>query len=234
MNPVCPCSGGGAGAEVVWLAVAFSAVLLVARLRRCRKYNVIRRSDVKNEEHESKSIFDGRTAAPSQEDKDSGKAPLFPWKAAVVIGLIVLVGLVFALKRGGDSTGPGTASHSGDTSTGAVSGELPRLIEIGSVTCIPCKMMKPILDELRQEYAGRLQVDFIDSQIDREAAMEYRIRVIPTQVFLSAEGNELFRHEGFFPKEEILAKWRELGVDLNSPIEEEAPEPPQTESKGNT
>ena len=235
MNPVCPCTGGDGGAEVVWLAVVFAAVLLVARLRRRRKYNVIRRSDVKNEEHGSKSIFDGRTAAPSQDDEDSGKAHPFPWKAAVVIGLIVLVGLVFALKRRGDLPGPGTtASHSGDASTGAVSGDLPRLIEIGSVTCIPCKMMKPILDELRQEYAGRLQVDFIDVQVDRKAIMKYGIRMIPTQVFLSAEGKELFRHEGFFPKEEILSKWKEVGIDLDSLRQEEPPEPPQTESKGNT
>ena len=189
---------------------------------------------MKNEEHESKSIFDGRTTTPSQEDEDSGKAHPFPWKAAVVIGLIILVGLVFALKRGGDSTGPGTASRSGNASTGAVSGDLPRLIEIGSVTCVPCKMMKPILDQLRQEYAGRLQVDFIDVKVNREAAAKFKIRVIPTQVFLSADGKELFRHEGFFPKEEILAKWKEVGIDLNSPTQEQAPEPPQTESKGNT
>jgi len=118
MDLVCPCSGAG-GAEVVWPAVVFSAVLLVARPRRCRKHNVIRRSDVKNEEHESKSFFGGRAAVPSQENEDSGKARHFPWKAAVVIGLTILVGLVFAL-------------------------------ETGSTTCIPCKMMKPILDELRQ------------------------------------------------------------------------------------
>jgi len=167
---------------------------------------------VKNEEHESKTIFDRRTAAPIQEDEPSGKAHLLPWKAAVVIGLVVVVGLVLALKRGGDSAPSGTASHPGDASTGAVSGDLPRLIEIGSVTCVPCKMMKPILDELRQEYAGRLQVDFIDVQVDRETAMKYRIRMIPTQVFLSADGKELFRHEGFFPKEEIEKKLAEMGV----------------------
>ena len=137
--------------------------------------------------------------------------------AIFMVLAIVVVAVVMLKKSGSDSTtaggpvGPGVAGQSAMQTNG-----LPRFIEIGSVTCIPCKMMKPILDELRQEYAGGLQVDFIDVQVDRAAAMSYGIRVIPTQVFLDASGKELFRHEGFFPKEEILAKWKELGVNLQA------------------
>lgn len=91
---------------------------------------------------------------------------------------------------------------------------LPRLLDLGADKCVPCKMMAPILEEMKETYAGTLTVDFIDVWKDPAAAQPYGIRVIPTQIFLSADGTELFRHEGFFSREDILAKWRELGVKL--------------------
>ena len=94
---------------------------------------------------------------------------------------------------------------------------LPRLVDVGAGTCVPCKMMAPILDELGREYAGVFKVDVYDLREDRAAATRYGVRVIPTQVFFDAAGQERFRHEGFFAKEDILAKWRELGVKLPAP-----------------
>ena len=76
--------------------------------------------------------------------------------------------------------------------------------------------MAPILDELKEEYAGRMDVEFIDVWKNRKAADQYGIESIPTQIFFDASGKELFRHEGFFAKEDILKKWRELGVDLKN------------------
>jgi hypothetical protein len=72
----------------------------------------------------------------------------------------------------------------------------------------------PVLDELREEYAGRLGVEFYDVRKDPSQAAKYGIRVIPTQIFFDASGKELFRHEGFFGKEDILATWKACGVDL--------------------
>jgi thioredoxin 1 len=89
---------------------------------------------------------------------------------------------------------------------------LPRLVDVGAGTCIPCKMMAPILEELGREYAGAFKVDVYDLRQDRAAATQYGVRVIPTQIFFDAAGREVFRHEGFFAKEDILAKWQELGV----------------------
>ena len=66
------------------------------------------------------------------------------------------------------------------------------------------------------EYGGRMDVQFIDVWKTPEAGKEYGIRVIPTQIFYGTDGKELFRHEGFFGKEDILAKWKELGVDPGS------------------
>ncbi len=90
--------------------------------------------------------------------------------------------------------------------------ELPRLLELGSVGCRPCDMMAPILDELREEYKGRLLVEFYDVRKNPAPAQKYRIRLIPTQIFLDAEGKEFFRHEGFFSKEEITQVLDSMGV----------------------
>lgn len=89
---------------------------------------------------------------------------------------------------------------------------LPRLVDLGAGRCIPCKMMAPILDDLKKEYEGRMQVDFIDVWQNPDAGKKYGIKMIPTQIFYDAHGKELFRHEGFISKEDILKKWKEIGV----------------------
>lgn len=75
-------------------------------------------------------------------------------------------------------------------------------------------MMASILERLREEYQGRLEVVFIDVWENSAPAEKYGVSTIPTQIFFDAGGKERFRHEGFFSKEEILARWKELGVDL--------------------
>ena len=92
---------------------------------------------------------------------------------------------------------------------------LPRLLDLGAKKCIPCKQMVPVLEALTTEYAGRLDVVFIDVWENRAASKEYGIRLIPTQIFYDASGKELFRHEGYWSKEAILAKFEELGVGLS-------------------
>jgi len=91
---------------------------------------------------------------------------------------------------------------------------LVTFIEIGAARCIPCKAMQPIMKEVAQEYKGQLQVLFYDvwtpqGKIDAE---KYDIRVIPTQVFLDKNGKEYFRHEGYFPKEELIKVLKMQGV----------------------
>jgi thioredoxin 1 len=93
---------------------------------------------------------------------------------------------------------------------------LPRLLDLGADKCIPCKMMVPVLKELTKEYEGLVTVEFIDVWKNPDAGKAYRIHLIPTQIFFDADGKELFRHEGFFSKKDILAKWQELGVTLKS------------------
>jgi thioredoxin 1 len=136
------------------------------------------------------------------------------WKIAVVVALAAVVAVVLIKKQMGPS--PGTDSAKGAAQVSPPAAGLPRLVDLGSVSCIPCKMMAPILEELKKEYAGRLQVDFIDVMANPDAGRSYQISLIPTQIFFDASGKERFRHEGFLSKEDILAKWKELGVDLSA------------------
>ena len=92
---------------------------------------------------------------------------------------------------------------------------LPLLVDLGAGKCIPCKMMAPILEDLKKTLVGKLEVQFIDVWQNPDAGQKYGINVIPTQIFYDAQGKELYRHEGFFGKDDILAKWKEFGVELN-------------------
>lgn len=89
----------------------------------------------------------------------------------------------------------------------------PTVLDLGSNTCVPCKMMKPILDELEQEYKNKANVVILEINNYRDLAREYKVRVIPTQIFFDKDGNEYWRHEGFLAKEDIQAKLREVGVE---------------------
>ncbi|MBD3412786.1 MAG: thioredoxin fold domain-containing protein [Elusimicrobia bacterium] len=89
------------------------------------------------------------------------------------------------------------------------------LLELGSVKCIPCKKMKPILDEIEEKYSEQVDVVFHDVWTEQggKDAEKYNIRLIPTQVFLDKSGEEYFRHEGFYPLDEIIAKLKEGGLE---------------------
>jgi thioredoxin 1 len=87
-------------------------------------------------------------------------------------------------------------------------------IELGSKNCIPCKKMEPIMEAIEKKYPDQVEVKFYDvrTREGRPYAKKYGIRVIPTQVFLNAEGNEFFRHQGFFPQKELEKVLKQEGV----------------------
>jgi len=141
-------------------------------------------------------------------------------KILIVIVLIAAVVVVIAVKQNRygqnvvvsiDAVAPGNAAAKPSQLIG---GGLPSLIDIGAGTCIPCKMMAPILEELKKELAGKIIVQFLDLNKNPKLAQQYHISVMPTQIFYDALGKEIFRHEGFYSKEDILAKWKELGIEL--------------------
>jgi thioredoxin 1 len=146
-----------------------------------------------------------------------------PVKILIVAALAVAVFAAVSLKRSNQTaesksaaTGSNLVVPTAEATPGSdvAEAKLPKLLDLGAGKCIPCKMMAPVLEGLKKEYAGRMNVEFIDVWQNPDAAKPYGIEIIPTQIFFDAEGKELFRHVGFFGKEDILGKWKELGVDL--------------------
>ncbi len=88
-------------------------------------------------------------------------------------------------------------------------------VELGSVNCVPCRMMQPVMEQVEKKYPGQVKVIFHDvwTESGRTEGARYGIRVIPTQVFLDKAGKEYFRHEGFFPFEEIEKILKQKGVN---------------------
>jgi thioredoxin 1 len=89
-----------------------------------------------------------------------------------------------------------------DKSTGTVA---VTFIELGSVNCVPCKMMQPIMEQVEIDYRDKVDVVFHDvwTEAGEPYAAKYKINAIPTQIFLDKQGNEYFRHVGFFPQDEL-------------------------------
>ncbi len=86
--------------------------------------------------------------------------------------------------------------------------ELPRkntvtMIDLGAKSCIPCKMMAPILEKLTGEYKDKADVIFIDVWEKPEEAKKYGIKAIPTQIFFDKNGKEVSRHVGFLDEKSI-------------------------------
>ncbi len=88
----------------------------------------------------------------------------------------------------------------------------PVLADFGRGTCVPCKMMQPILEKLQKDYAGKVEILILDVGEYATLARKYRIMIIPTQIFFDSLENEVYRHQGFMPETEIVAQLKKMGV----------------------
>ena len=111
-----------------------------------------------------------------------------------------------------ESQSSGTDLASTNLGQALASGK-PTLAEFGSSSCIPCKDMKPILEELKAEYEGKLNVVIVEVYEQRELTQQYSIMTIPTQIIFDSSGKELTRHMGFWAKEDIIAQLKEMGIE---------------------
>jgi len=86
------------------------------------------------------------------------------------------------------------------------------MLELGSVGCIPCEQMKPVMAKLSDTYKGKLDVIFIDVKKDHDAARRFGVYMIPVQVYLDRNGKEFHRHVGYYPYEEIVPMLKKAGI----------------------
>ena len=87
-------------------------------------------------------------------------------------------------------------------------------LELGSLTCIPCKQMEKVLDSVKERYGDQIEVIFHDVKKDKKIAAEYNIKMIPTQIFLDESGKEIHRHIGFYPEEKIDEYLQKQGLEI--------------------
>jgi len=126
----------------------------------------------------------------------------------VSVALVAVLIVAFAI----------TSGYAANSKNGrAPAKQLPKLLDLGATKCVPCKMMVPVLDELAKDYKGQLDVQFIDVWKDPDSAKKYKVQSIPTQIFFDAKGKEVFRHVGYFPKDDIVKAFKDHGIKLKEP-----------------
>lgn len=115
---------------------------------------------------------------------------------------------------------------------------LPAVIDYGSDTCQPCRMMEPEYKKFHEKMVGKAFVKYVDIDDNPEAAKEAPIQVIPTQIFYNADGTpfepskelrekyqlQMYNHkvtkkpmftihQGFLNEEQLLEIVKEMGVE---------------------
>ena len=121
---------------------------------------------------------------------------------------IIIMAVLFMLMLSG-------CGHAGEVDTvleKAKKEQKAVMLELGSVGCIPCEQMKPVMQQLRDNYKGKLEVLFVDVRVNKEVARKYNVFGIPTQVFLDKNGKEFSRHIGFYPYEEMQDVLKKIGL----------------------
>lgn len=135
----------------------------------------------------------------------------FPWlKISISALMLIIVTGIYIYKN---STYANENTSSTPQNSTEAKKALPKLVDLGASTCIPCKEMAPILADLKKDYKGIVDVEVVDVYKDNEKANEYNakhpIRVIPTQILFDANGKEVWSHEGSLPKVELIQIFKE-------------------------
>jgi len=130
-------------------------------------------------------------------------------------GSFIIAGLFFFL-----FSFPQTSVFSVLTSSAAQAAETKEIpakgmitmVDLGAKKCVPCKMMAPIMEKVEKDYQGKALIYFYDVWENREPAMRFGIKAIPTQIFFDKDTKEVYRHEGFMSEEDIVKQLTKMGV----------------------
>ncbi len=137
---------------------------------------------------------------------------------AIIVAAVIAVPLVLKSRTANDGAGETSQAPVESVIDTEPVAAMPRFVDLGTTTCAPCRTMLGVMDELRAQYPGALNVEFVNVNKDRSAIQTYGISAIPTQVFYSPTGEELYRHRGVMRTTAVVAKWTELGYPLTSTV----------------
>lgn len=86
----------------------------------------------------------------------------------------------------------------------------PTVVDFSATWCGPCKQFKPIFEEAKQTYAGK--VDFLTIDVDSfpRISEKYGIEAVPTIIYFDAQGKEVNRTQGFIGKENFNVNINQL------------------------
>jgi len=150
------------------------------------------------------------------------------WIWTVLLGLVALSALYFVItpqffsdtdevqevafeRVAGDISKALPETESGEVREVPVKG-MVTMLDLGADSCIPCKMMAPILTKMEKQYDGKAAIIFIDVWKHRDQAKRFGVRAIPTQIFFDKEGKEIYRHMGFMGESAIVEQLKKMGV----------------------
>lgn len=138
------------------------------------------------------------------------------YRSAILISAVIFIsaGLV-AWKIVQSSNNPQSGTISSSTKQKTQRTGLPKMIDLGTTSCTPCKMMIPVMEELESNYSDQMIVEFINTAENPEKSSEYGISVIPTQIFYDKKGKELTRHTGYISKEDIFSTFLQYGITIH-------------------
>jgi thioredoxin 1 len=137
----------------------------------------------------------------------------------IVLPLVTALCLAF-------SAGPIWAAEPKINLQALLAKRVPILLEFGRGWCIPCKYMKPILEDTSKAYSASAIVMTVDMDANKDLVKNFKIRMMPTQVFLMPDGKEFFRNEGTLEREDIAQVLAKMGVQ--APGQSAVPgQPPQ-------
>lgn len=88
----------------------------------------------------------------------------------------------------------------------------PAMVEFGADWCPPCKKMKPIVQDLEKQYGDKVDIVYVDVDKYPDLAGKYNISAIPVQIFYNKQGKQVERHEGFYPRNEIVSQFQQMGI----------------------
>jgi thioredoxin 1 len=130
-------------------------------------------------------------------------------KKQITVILFLLIAVASCKKSNTENLNSSSGSNINDSTKFKI-----EFVELGSVNCVPCKKMQPVMKNIEAKYKGLVKVTFYDVWKETKKSEEYGIDLIPTQVFKDAAGKEIFRHQGFFAEEEIDKFLQSQGINI--------------------